>query len=143
MVADRRQSEALLDKPGVGRVIALAAGPLVFLVLALLAPAGLTPGGARVLGVAAWMTVWWLTGPIPLGATALLPLVLFPVLGVATSREAATPYANEFIFLFLAGFMLAAALERWNAHARVAYTIVSAVGTSGGRRVVLGVMSWR
>ena len=111
MAADRQESEALLDKPGVGRVIALAAGPLVFLVLALLTPAGLTPAGARVLGVAAWMTVWWLTGPIPLGATALLPLVLFPVLGVASPREAATPYANEFIFLFLAGFMLAAALE--------------------------------
>jgi solute carrier family 13 (sodium-dependent dicarboxylate transporter), member 2/3/5 len=62
------------------------------------------------------------------------------VLGVASPREAATPYANEFIFLFLAGFMLAAALERWNAHARVAYTIVGRVGTAGGRRVVFGVM---
>jgi sodium-dependent dicarboxylate transporter 2/3/5 len=86
------------------------------------------------------MTVWWLTGPIPLGATALLPLVLFPLLGVASAREAATPYANEFIYLFLAGFMIAAALERWNAHARVAYAIVDAIGTAGGRRVVFGVM---
>jgi sodium-dependent dicarboxylate transporter 2/3/5 len=140
VAADRRESEALLDKPGVGRLVALAAGPLILLVITWLAPAGLTPAGARVLGVAAWMTVWWLTGPVPLGATALLPLVLFPVLGVASPREAATPYANEFIFLFLAGFMLAAALERWNAHARVAYTIVGTVGTAGGRRVVFGVM---
>lgn len=140
MAADRRESEALLDRPGVGRLIALAAGPLILLVITWLAPSDLTPEGARVLGVAAWMTTWWLTGPIPLGATALLPLVLFPVLGVASPREAATPYANEFIFLFLAGFMLAAALERWNAHARVAYTIVGSVGTAGGRRVVFGVM---
>lgn len=140
MAADRRESEALLDTPGVGRLIALAAGPLILIAITSIAPAGLTPAGARVLGVAAWMTVWWLTGPVPLGATALLPLVLFPVLGVATPREAATPYANEFIFLFLAGFMLAAALERWNAHARVAYTIVATVGTAGGRRVVFGVM---
>jgi len=140
VAAERRESEALLDTPGVGRLVALATGPLILLAITWLAPAGLTPAGARVLGVAAWMTVWWLTGPVPLGATALLPLVLFPVLGVASPREAATPYANEFIFLFLAGFMLAAALERWNAHARVAYTIVGTVGTSGGRRVVFGVM---
>jgi sodium-dependent dicarboxylate transporter 2/3/5 len=139
-VVNRRESEELLDKPGVLRLIALAAGPLSLLVIIGFAPSGLTPEGARVLGVALWMTIWWVTGPIPLGATALLPLVLFPVLGVASPREAATPYANEFIFLFLAGFMLAAALERWNAHARVAYTIVTTVGTAGGRRVVFGVM---
>jgi len=140
VAADRQESEALLDQPGVGRLVALAAGPLSLLLIAWLAPGGLTPAGARVLGVATWMTIWWLTGPVPLGATALLPLVLFPVLGVASPREAATPYANEFIFLFLAGFMLAAALERWNAHARVAYTIVGTVGTGGARRVVFGVM---
>jgi solute carrier family 13 (sodium-dependent dicarboxylate transporter), member 2/3/5 len=137
-VPDRR--EELLDQPGVLRLIALAAGPLGLLVVVGFAPSGLTPEGARVLGVALWMTIWWVTGPIPLGATALLPLILFPALGVASPREAATPYANEFIFLFLAGFMLAAALERWNAHARVAYAIVTTVGTAGGRRVVFGVM---
>ena len=140
MAADRPESETLLDRPGIGRRVALAAGPLSLLLISWAAPSGLTPEGARVLGVAAWMTIWWLTGPIPLGATALLPLVLFPALHVASPREAAAPYANEFIFLFLAGFMLAAALERWNAHARVAYAIVGAVGTGGGRRVIFGVM---
>jgi solute carrier family 13 (sodium-dependent dicarboxylate transporter), member 2/3/5 len=140
VAADRPESETLLDRPGIGRLVALAAGPLSLLLISWAAPSGLTPEGARVLGVAAWMTIWWLTGPVPLGATALLPLVLFPALRVASPREAATPYANEFIFLFLAGFMLAAALERWNAHARVAYAIVGAVGTGGGRRVVFGVM---
>ena len=140
MAADARDSETLLDRPGVSRIVALVAGPLVLLLITWLAPAGLTPAGARVLGVAIWMTIWWLTGPVPLGATALLPLILFPVLGVASPREAAAPYANEFIFLFLAGFMLAAALERWNAHARIAYTIGGKVGTAGARRVVLGVM---
>ena len=140
MTADRPESETLLDRSGTSRLVALAAGPLSLLLISWAAPSGLTPEGARVLGVAAWMTIWWLTGPIPLGATALLPLVLFPALHVASPREAAAPYANEFIFLFLAGFMLAAALERWNAHARVAYAIVGAVGTGGGRRVVFGVM---
>ena len=140
MTAERPETEVLLDRPGAGRHIALVAGPLALLLITWLTPPGLTAEGARVLGVAAWMTVWWLTGPVPLGATALLPLVLFPLLGVASPREAATPYANEFIFLFLAGFMLAAALEHWNAHARVAYAIVGGVGTAGGRRVVFGVM---
>ncbi|MDQ4079465.1 MAG: SLC13 family permease, partial [Gemmatimonadota bacterium] len=126
MAADRQTSEALLDRPSAGRLVALAAGPFTFLIVTLASPPGLTPEGARVLGVALWMTVWWLTGPVPLGATALLPLILFPLLGVASAREAATPYANEFIYLFLAGFMIAAALERWNAHARVAYAIVAA-----------------
>lgn len=91
------------------------------------------------LGVAGWMAVWWLTEPVPLAATSLLPIVLFPLLGVRSAREAAAPYANELVFLFLAGFLLAAALERWNAHSRIAYSIVAGIG-GGARRVVLGVM---
>lgn len=91
------------------------------------------------LGIAGWMAVWWLAEPVPLGATSLLPLVLFPLLGVASTREAAAPYANEIVFLFLAGFLLAAALERWNAHARIAFAMISVIGLRG-RRVVLGIM---
>jgi sodium-dependent dicarboxylate transporter 2/3/5 len=119
--------------------VLLAAGPAVWLLLALAAPAALSPSAAHVLGLTGWMAVWWVGEPVPLGATSLLPLVLFPVLGVASAKEAAAPYANELVFLFLAGFLLAAALERWNAHSRLAYAIVSAIG-GGGRRVVLGVM---
>ena len=85
------------------------------------------------------MAIWWLAEPVPLGATSLLPLVLFPLLGVATTREAAAPYANEIVYLFLAGFLLAAALERWNAHARIAFAMIAVIGLRG-RRVVLGVM---
>lgn len=85
------------------------------------------------------MAVWWLAEPVPLGATSLLPLVLFPLLAVATTREAAIPYANEIVYLFLAGFLLAAALERWNAHARIAFAMIGVIGLRG-RRVVLGVM---
>jgi sodium-dependent dicarboxylate transporter 2/3/5 len=119
--------------------VLLAAGPAVWLLLALAAPAALSPSAAHVLGLTGWMAVWWIGEPVPLGATSLLPLVLFPVLGVASAKEAAAPYANELVFLFLAGFLLAAALERWNAHSRLAYAIVLGVG-GGGRRVVLGVM---
>ena len=121
------------------RAALLAAGPAVWLLLRFTAPAALSTPAADVLGLAGWMAVWWIGEPVPLGATSLLPLVLFPVLGVASAKDSAAPYANELVFLFLAGFLLAAALERWNAHSRLAYGIVMAVG-GGGRRVVLGVM---
>jgi sodium-dependent dicarboxylate transporter 2/3/5 len=121
------------------RAAVLAVGPAVWIALRLTAPAALSPAAANVLGIAGWMAVWWIGEPVPLGATSLLPLVLFPVLGVASAKDAAAPYANELVFLFLSGFLLAAALERWNAHSRLAYGIVLAVG-GGGRRVVLGVM---
>ena len=85
------------------------------------------------------MALWWMTETVPLAATSLLPLALFPLFGVSSAKEAAAPYANELVFLFLAGFLFAAALEKWNAHARMAYGIVSRVGGSA-RRVILGVM---
>ncbi|MDS1269251.1 DASS family sodium-coupled anion symporter [Lipingzhangella sp. LS1_29] len=80
--------------------------------------------------VAALMAVWWMTEAIPLPATALLPLVLFPVLGVTDIGGAASPYASHLIFLFMGGFMLALAMQRWNLHRRIALTIVSWVGFS-------------
>ncbi len=104
-----------------------------------LQPAGLPPEGARVLGLALWMAVWWVTEVVPLAATSLLPIAVLPVLGVASTRDAAAPYANELIFLFLAGFLLAAALERWRCHERIAYGIVGRVGSSPPR-IILGVM---
>ena len=121
------------------RAVALLAGPLAYASVVLLASAALPRGGAHVLGVAAWMALWWLSEPVPLAATSLLPIVLFPTLGVASVKDAAAPYANELVFLFLAGFLLAAALEHWHAHTRLAYAMIAAVGTEG-RRVVLGVM---
>jgi sodium-dependent dicarboxylate transporter 2/3/5 len=126
-------------RPAPRRIALLLAGPALYLLLAATAPASL-PGPARhVLGAAAWMALWWVTEPVPLAVTSLLPPVLFPALGVTSARDAAAPYASELVFLFLAGFLLAAALERWNAHARIAYALISAIGVTS-RRVVLGVM---
>lgn len=121
------------------RAALLAAGPAVWLFLLVAAPVSLSAPGRQVLGIAGWMAVWWLGEPVPLGATSLLPIVLFPLLGVRTAKDAAAPYANELVFLFLAGFLLAAALEKWNAHSRIAYGIVSGIG-GGARRAVLAVM---
>jgi solute carrier family 13 (sodium-dependent dicarboxylate transporter), member 2/3/5 len=121
------------------RAAGLIAGPAAFAILAAVHPDSLGRDGAMVLGIAAWMGVWWITEAIPLGATSLLPLALFPLLGVSSMRDAAAPYAHDLVFLFLAGFFIAAALQHWRAHARIAYGIVGAVG-GGSRRVVFGVM---
>lgn len=121
------------------QLLILLAGPAAWLLLRWLAPDSLPPAAAEVLGIAGWMGVWWLTEVVPLGVTSLLPIVLLPMAGAATTKQAAAPYANELVFLFLGGFLLAAALERWRAHARIAYAIVSAIGV-GARRTVLGVM---
>jgi sodium-dependent dicarboxylate transporter 2/3/5 len=116
-----------------------AAGPLLFLLLLWLGPSDLSPAARRTLAASAWMLVWWITECVPILATSILPLALFPLLGIASTRDTAAPYANELVFLFLAGFLLAAALEHWDSHVRIAYRLVLAVGLSG-RRVVLGIM---
>ncbi|MCL4214778.1 MAG: SLC13 family permease [Gemmatimonadales bacterium] len=122
-----------------GRIVALVAGPVAGLVVLSLKPGGLSDAGSGVLGVAVWMSIWWITECLPLAVTALLPIALFPLLGVASTRDAAAPFANEVVFLYLGGFLLAAALERWHAHHRIALAVISAVGTSS-RRLVFGVM---
>ncbi len=94
------------------------------------APAGLSAEAWRVAGVGALMALWWVSEVIPLPATALVPLVLLPPLGLATIGDAAAPYANPVIFLFLGGFVIAAALSRCGLHRRIALGIVVASGSS-------------
>lgn len=97
--------------------------------------AGLTHGGRLAAGIGAMMAVWWMTEAIPLEVTGLVPLALFPVLGVATMKEAAAPYAEDIIFLFLGGMLLGAAMERWGVHRRLALAVVSMLGSSPSRLV--------
>lgn len=119
--------------------VAIVAGPALYAVLFLLAPASLGAPARHVFGLAGWMAVWWVLEPVPLAATSLLPATLLPLLDVATTRDAVAPYANDLVFLFLAGFLLAAALEHWKAHARIAFALIAAIGVTA-RRVILGVM---
>lgn len=127
------------SSPDRARSLARWAGPVLGLTVALIAPAELPPVARRTLGAGTWMVVWWITECVPIVATSLLPLALFPLLGIATTSQAAAPYANELVFLFLAGFLLAAGLERWSCHVRIAYRLLALVGLTS-RRAVLGVM---
>jgi len=121
------------------RLLPRLLGPLLWLLIAGLGPAELAPAARHALGMAAWMVTWWMTEAAPLAATSLLPIAAFPLLGIAGTREAAAPYASDLVFLFMGGFFLAAALEHWHVHTRIAYGMVLRLGL-GGRRVVLGVM---
>ena len=108
--------------------------------LALPAPAGLPAAGWRTAAVGVAMAVWWMTEAMPLAATALVPLVAFPLLGIAGIDATAAPYANPVIFLFLGGFIIAAALEECGLHRRVALAIVHVSGTRP-RGLVAGFMA--
>lgn len=93
----------------------------------------ITAAGAVLMGV------WWMTEAIPLAATALVPLVLFPAFQVIDFGKIAAPYASSTIFLFMSGFILALGMQRWNLHRRLALLVVLAVGTSP-KRLVAGFM---
>ncbi len=104
-------------------------GLAVFLVLLFIpAPEGLSEEAWRTAAVTILMGIWWITEAIPISATALLPIVLFPVLGVGSISSATTPYANPLIFLFMGGFIIAVAMEKWQLHRRIAISILSVVG---------------
>lgn len=93
----------------------------------------------RMAAVAVLMATWWITDAIPLAATALLPLILFPLLGILTGKETAPIYMNSTIFLFIGGFLIALAMERWDLHKRIALNIIKTVG-GGPSRLVLSFM---
>ncbi len=107
------------------------AGPVLAVVVYLVMPVGdeLSEAARGVAAVGTLMAVWWISEALPLPATSLLPIVLFPLLGVAEVGEATAPYASDIIFLFMGGFLLALAMQRWGLHRRIALLTVMAVGT--------------
>lgn len=121
------------------KVIGLPAGCLFFLLIHS-GVFGLPPGDLRtVLAIAAWMLVWWVTEAVPIAVTALMPLVLFPLTGSQTIDEVSGAYGSKFVFLFMGGFIIALAMEKWMLHRRVALKIVAAIG-GNARRIILGFM---
>ena len=100
-------------------------------------PLSLGAPAAKVLAIAALIVTLWVTDAFPMPVVALLPIILFPLLNIAPIEAAAAPYADKIIFLFLGGFMLGLAIEKWNLHKRIALSIVKITGTSGNR-IILG-----
>ena len=119
------------------KFISLLAGIAVSLLLYFVNPFGVSPAAAKVLAIAGLMITWWITEALPMPVVALLPLVLFPLLKISSIKATGAFYGNEVIFLFMGGFMLGLAIEKWNLHRRIALNIVRLTGTSGDR-IILG-----
>jgi sodium-dependent dicarboxylate transporter 2/3/5 len=115
----------------------LIAGIVLFIVALLLNPFQVDAKAAKVLAIAALMITWWVSEALPMPVVALVPLVLFPLLNIASIKEVSSSYADSVIFLFMGGFMIGLAIEKWNLHKRIALTIVNITNTSGNR-IVLG-----
>jgi len=120
------------------RKIGLVAGPTLFLLIWLWPTNGETTA-QRTLAVAALMLTWWVTEAVAIAVTSLLPVLLFPILGICTPDVAAAPYAKDYVFLFLGGFIIALALEKHSLHRYIAFKILSRSG-SGPRGIILGIM---
>src|SRR5690606_6120564 len=108
-------------------------------ILLLPAPEGMSAEAWKTTAVGLLMAIWWVSEAIPIPATALVPLVLFPPLGILPIAGAASPYANSIIFLFLGGFLIALAMERSNLHRRIALAVVRMMGVRPSQ-LVLGFM---
>ena len=118
----------------------LIGGPVVFLLLMLgTGIEGMTPAAQAAAAVTLLMAIWWVTEAIPIYATALVPIVLFPITGVLSVAETTANYGHELIYLFLGGFLLAIAIQKWKLHRRIALTIVGLFGTEP-TRLILGFM---
>jgi len=119
------------------KLLLLLAGIVFAFLLYFTNPFSVNEKASIVLSIAALMITWWVTEALPMPVVALFPLVLFPILGIADMKSVALSYADPIIFLFMGGFMLGLAIEKWNLHRRIALGIVKITGTSGNR-IVLG-----
>jgi sodium-dependent dicarboxylate transporter 2/3/5 len=122
------------------RLTMLVVAPLISALLILFGD--LEPGRPEITytaAIAILMAIWWITEAIPLAATALLPVVLFPLLGVVDGKTISAMYFNHLIFLFIGGFLMALAMERWDLHRRIAIKVLMFFGISPGR-ILMGFM---
>lgn len=118
-------------------LLKLSIGLALFFLMLLINPFNMDPFPCNVLAVAVLMISWWITEALPMPVVALLPLVMFPLMGISTVSETAAPYANEVIFLFMGGFLIGLGIEKWGLHKRIALKIVSVTGSSGNK-ILLG-----
>jgi sodium-dependent dicarboxylate transporter 2/3/5 len=127
---------------GSASLVAMLAGPAAGLVAAtLMQNAGWTEDASLTVAITTWVVVWWITEPIPIPATSLLPMALMPMLGILPASAVAAAYGSPLILLLLGGSILSTAMERSGAHRRVALTMVELFGGASGRRLVFGFMA--
>ena len=121
-------------------ILGLILGPILFLVIMIFVDAeGLSFEAKCILASTAWMAIWWVTECVPISVTALLPIVLFPLTGGMDLATTTAAYGHKLVFLFVGGFLIALAIEKWHLHKRLALNIIRVTG-SNKSRVILGFM---
>jgi sodium-dependent dicarboxylate transporter 2/3/5 len=122
------------------RALILIAGPLIFFFLQVIGePESMPRPAFDVLAITLWMALWWVTEVIPISVTALLPIVLFPLTGALDIETTTAAFGHKYVFLYLGGFLLAVAIEKWNLHRRIALNIIHLIG-SKIKFIILGFM---
>ena len=118
-------------------LLMLALGPFMMaLTLLIDSPfAGMSETAWHTLGLALWMATWWVSEATPVAVTAFLPLIVAPIVGIAPIKTATASYAHPLIFLFLGGFLISIAMERWNLHKRIALKAMTLVGTKPSQQI--------
>jgi sodium-dependent dicarboxylate transporter 2/3/5 len=111
--------------------IGLISGPLAFiLILFYFNPDGLNPRANAILASTVWIAIWWITEAIPIAVTALLPIILFPLTGGLELSETTASFGHKYVFLYIGGFIIAIAIQKWNLHKRIALNIINLIGTN-------------
>ena len=126
----------MISKKNIGLVL----GPLVYLLIKLFYnPNELSEEGLAILASTLWVAIWWVTEAVPIYVTALIPIILFPLSGGLELKQTTSAYGHKFVFLFVGGFILAIAIEKWRLHKRIALNIINIVGTKKSN-IILGFM---
>lgn len=123
-----------------GKLISIVLGPLIFLLMEIIGkPASMSMEAYHVLAGTLWISIWWVTEAVPLAATALVPIIVFPLTGALDITETTSSFGHKYIFLYLGGFIIAIAIEKWHLHKRIALYIINIIG-SNISRIILGFM---
>jgi len=121
------------------QLISLFAGPIAFVLFLVVPLPEINLESRLVLASTVWIAIWWISEAIPIAATSLLPIFIFPTLGILSAKDTTTTYFSPIVVLYLGGFIVALAIEKWNLHQRIALTIISRIGTNS-EKIILGFM---